>query len=382
MLRALCLSMTLVVFSLGSALADNAAVLGQNAALVYWQAFATSPTLTHDEQSRLGSQCLTMPLDTQAREIVNKAAYSLTMMRRGAALPRCDWAINWDEDGIDALLPHVSAARTLSCLACLRARIHFDEGRGEEATNDVVAAMALGRHVSLDGSLIAVLVGYSIEHRTSEALALGLPKLDSEAIKDLKRRLDALPAGQSPAAALRTCEEKTLDWWVRKVVQAKDEASLLDLLTQVSDERVRDPRAKGREFLEACGGDAKGVLKFAQETRPCYELMAKDLELPLDQFEKEFEREMTKRAGNPVFKAFFPPLVKVRRTQARADVRRALLTAALAVQLEGRDALKNHPDPVVGGPFEYVTLAGGFELRSNFKDDDQPLTLTVGLRGK
>jgi hypothetical protein len=47
--------------------------------------------------------------------------------------------------------------------------------------------------------------------------------------------------------------------------------------------------------------------------------------------------------------------------------------AALAVQLHGRDALKDHPDPVAGGPFEYAAFEGGFELRSRLKDrDDKP----------
>jgi hypothetical protein len=66
------------------------------------------------------------------------------------------------------------------------------------------------------------------------------------------------------------------------------------------------------------------------------------------------------------------------------EVRRALLSAALAVQLEGRAALKNHPDPVVGGLFEYTTFPGGFELRSKWQLDAgllKPLVLTVGQRG-
>ena len=104
---------------------------------------------------------------------------------------------------------------------------------------------------------------------------------------------------------------------------------------------------------------------------------------PLDQFEKEFEREAAKQAGNPVYKMLFPAVVNVRRAQARIEVRRALLVTALAVQLDGRDALKNHPDPVVGGPFEYVPIAGGFELRSKLKRrDNKPCTLTVGRRGR
>ena len=56
---------------------------------------------------------------------------------------------------------------------------------------------------------------------------------------------------------------------------------------------------------------------------------------------------------------------------------------ALAVQLDGRDALKNHPDPNVGGPFEYVPIPDGFELRSKYKArDNKPITLTVGRQKK
>ena len=106
------------------------------------------------------------------------------------------------------------------------------------------------------------------------------------------------------------------------------------------------------------------------------------LALPMDQFEKEFEREAAKRADNGVFKVFIPAMVNVRRAQARMDVRRALLSAALCrvVRMTGwpRDKL----DPVTGGSFEYLPFDGGFELSSKLKGRDQkPVTLLVGRRG-
>ena len=225
------------------------------------------------------------------------------------------------------------------------ARLRFQEGRIAEAVDDLVDALTLGRHVSLDGSLIGILVSYAIEGRVSETLALNLTKLDAKTIQDLKSRLGALPQAASPAAGLRTCEENTLDWFARKIKQAKDKESLLAVLGQVNsegDNRVASAKAveRGRAFLQECGGTADGVLKMIEETRPSYALMAKKLELPLVQFEQEFERETTKQAGNPVFKLFFPALPKMRQSQARADVRRALLEAALDVQLSGPDALK------------------------------------------
>jgi hypothetical protein len=105
----------------------------------------------------------------------------------------------------------------------------------------------------------------------------------------------------------------------------------------------------------------------------CYVRVSEMLDLPLDQFEKEWDRVVKEQAGNPIFTWVFLAVHKVRLAQLRAEVRRALLSAALAVQIEGREALKNHADPVVGGPFDYEAFEGGFELRSRW---------TQGLRNR
>jgi hypothetical protein len=388
MLRALCLGMTVLVLPHRHAFADTGPDLGANAALKYWQGFATLPRLTKAEQQKLG-ECLTMPLDAQARKFVTQARYALEMMHRGAALPRCDWGIGYEE-GVGTLLPYAAAARVTANLACLRARLRFEEGKNAEAIDDVVAAMTLGRRVSLDGINSMVLTSYAIEHRMGEVLALYLPRLDAKRIRDLKKRLDALPAGESLAAALNFEEKFALDWVVRKVKEAKDKERLQVLLGQLCD----SPES-GRAFLKKCGGTAKGVLEFADQTRQSYRRLAKKLDLPLKEFEKEWDREVKNQAGNQVFKGVFPALHKVRLMQLRADVHRALLAAALAVKLDGKDALKKHLDPVVGGTFEYVPFKGGFELRSKWKLDDKlrsrwklderfakPVVLMVGRRGK
>jgi hypothetical protein len=378
MSRALCLAMILLVLPLGYALADAPPEPGANAALKYWQAFATLPRLSDAEQTKLNAECVTMPLDAHAREVVTKADYALRMMHQGAALPRCDWGIGWEEEGVGLLLPQGNAARVLSSLACLRARLRFEEGRNADALDDLVAAMTMGRHFSQEGINIMVLVSYAIEHSAGETLALYLPGLNAGTIKDVKKRLDALPPAGSAAAATKFEEKCDLDWLVRKVKETKDKESLLAVLSAYGESAE-----KTRAFLEACGGTADGVIKFAEDTRPSYRLMAKKLDLPPDQFEQEWEREKMRQAGNPVFKLVFPAYDRMRRLQARADVRRALLWAALAVQLDGRDALKNHPDPVAGGPFEHVAFEGGFELRSKLKGaDDKPVALTAGRRGK
>jgi hypothetical protein len=382
MLRVAFLAITLVAQPWQFAWADTGPGGGENAALKYWQAFATMPKLTDAEQNRL-AEYPAKPLDAHSREILTQAEYALQMMRRGAALRQCDWGISYEEDGVYVLLPQGSAARLLTSFARLRARLRFEAGQNAEAIDDLVAAMTLGRHVSQGGGFIMILVGYSIEARMSETLAQYLPQLDAKTIKDVKTRLDALPPFGSQATSLLTCEKETLEWFIRKVQEKKDKESLLAFFSWVglTEGKDRDSGEKARAFLQACGGTAEGVIKFANETLPSYDLIAKKLELPLDEFEKEFERESAKQAGNPVYKVFFPALAKVRQAKARADVRRALLVAALAVQLDGQGALKDHSDPVAGGPFEYVAFEGGFELSSKWKGQEgKPWTLTVGRR--
>jgi hypothetical protein len=384
MLRTLCLAPLVLLLPLGHASADAGPDLGANAALKYWQAFAQLPKMSDAEQNKFLAEYLTMPLDAHARELVTRSDYALRMMHQGAALPRCNWGIDWKAGGIEVLLPQMTAARVLSSVAALRARLRFEEGHNAEALADLLAAQTMGRHVSLDGSLIGVLVGYNIDARMGEALALHLPRLNAATIADLQKRLDALPAGARPATALRDCEENTLDWLILKVKACKDRDGVLAVLTPLMggpEAKDRDPAEQARALLQACGGTADGLLRRAEEMRPAYAAMAEKLDLPLDRFEVEAGREAKQRAGNALFKLLFPAVSKVRQAQARAEVRRALLRAAFAVQVEGRDALKKHPDPTDGGSFEYAPFEGGFELRSRVKQqDDKPVTLTVGRR--
>src|SRR5262249_4632344 len=116
MLRSLCLATAIFVLPSGHASADAPTDLGANAALKNRQAFATLPKFSDAEQTKLMAEHLTMPLDAQARESVSKAEYALRMMHHGAMLPRCDWGIDWEADGIEVLLPQMTAARVLSSL--------------------------------------------------------------------------------------------------------------------------------------------------------------------------------------------------------------------------------------------------------------------------
>lgn len=381
MARALCLSTIALLFLVSHASADGATDLGANAALKYWQAFATMPTFTEAEQKELGEQYLTMALVGQARSLVSRADYSLRMMHRAAAVRPCNWGIGWREDGAEVRLPQLMAARILASLACLRARMSADAGHISDAVDDLLAALTMGRQVSLDGSLIGVLVGYNIEIRVHDALGQILPGLRANALKALQARLAALPPGGKPATAMRQCEENSVNWIGDKVRACKDKQALLAMLSGIMyvEGKPGDAEAKARALVEECGGDAAGVLKKLEELRPMYARTAPKLDLPLEQSVKEMERDVQAQPANPMFKLLFPSLVKCRQAQAQSDVRRALLVAAIDIAGTGPNALKNHPDPITHGLFEMVPFDGGFELRSAWKHD-RPVMLTVGQK--
>jgi hypothetical protein len=381
MLRRLSLLVTaMLIFGSGSVHADSD--LGANAALKYWQAFATLPKLSDAEQHAVMRESTTMPLDAHARDIVKNADYSLRLIHVGAALRPCDWSI--EQEGGETRLPQLSAGRVLAGLAGLRSRISFEEGRTQAAVDDIVAALTLGRQVSRDGTLIGVVTGYGIETFANETLASGLPKLDAKMLVELKSRLAALPPGSRPALAMREAEETYLDWLARKVKATKDAAELQKLVIDqglvggAGTEQV----AKARALVEACGGTPAGFVQRLEEMRSAYGVVAKKLDLPFAESVKEIELVTQSQQANPVFPFTFPGVLACRQAQARTDVRRALLVAAIDIQLRGRDALKDHLDPVMGIPFEMTPFDGGFELRSTWKQKPVPLTLTVGRRGK
>jgi hypothetical protein len=260
--------------------------------------------------------------------------------------------------------------------------MRFEEGKSGEAIDDIVAAITLARHLTQDGTLVVMLLGYNMEPRMSELLAVYLPKLEPSAIKALKTRIDALPPGGRPAQAMNL-EQRDMEWFVQKIKDAKDENELLELLSLVAAPEGSGPRRQeaSRALLKECGGTAEGVVKLHEQLFSCFERMTKIFELPLDQFEQEWKREEATQTGNPMFKRLFGAYPKLRQVQARTDVRRALLSAALAVQLGGRAALAKQPDPVVGGRFGYTAFKGGFELRSKLtQTDNKPVSLSVGRR--
>jgi hypothetical protein len=353
-----------------------------NAALKYWQAFATLPTLSESETQLLDRGVLHIPLDDVTRTLVARASYSLTMLRHGAALPSCDWGIDYEE-GVETRLPQGPAARVLCTLACLRARLRIEEGHPGEAVEDFAAALTLSRHLSENSGLIVLLFAYSLESRVSEALAGDLLRLDSDSTKSLQARLRTLPPGGRPAQMLEF-EEKSLEWTVRRIKEAKDNESLVALLSVLVDDadgrRGQSRSALARKVLDECGGTSTSLRRQLEALRPIYGRMGRMLELTPDEFARGWSNEQARHAANAAFPMLFSAYPKIRQAQARAEVRRALLAAAIDVRIRGREAVLSHHDPAdADRPLEYLPAGRGYQVRSRLKGaDGKPLSLIVG----
>lgn len=367
----------------GNQAADPGPDLNRNAALKYWRGFANLPKLEKEEQDKIAREATTMVLTPRMKAVVTLAESSLHELYNGAAVPACAWGLT-REDGFSIIIPEASAARLLHGLACLRARFRFEEGDNAGALDDVFAGMTLARHIGQDGTMVSVLVGFALENMSTDVLAANLPKLDKASLQSLPARLGKLPAGGTVANGLLVEENVFLGGFQNKVREFKDRDKLVEYLGQAmsldSGESRKEQIAKGKAYLEECGGSAEGLIKLADEGRPYYESLAKKTSMPPGEFAKLMDTEMKRIEKNPVARMVFPALTKCQQLEARLLSRRAMLDAAIAIQVGGRDALNGHPDPYGNGPFAYLAFEGGYTLQSKLQLQDKPISLTVGKR--
>jgi hypothetical protein len=339
----------------------------------YWQAFTHMPPRDEAQQDRLRSWPTT-PLVDPARKLVADSGNSFLYLRRGAALPRCDWSLNY-EDGIGLWLPHLDKARTLTLLACLKARIALADGHPADGVDDLLAAMTLGRHIA-DPIMVCLLVDHNIEYNAGDALALLLPKLDAATLKRIADHLDKLPAAATIEQTLVTERENFNGWSIRQ-------------LKEWERTGAKDIKAKVRSWIGS-SPEEDAVLKLVDDTSatrlikaleglgPFFDEQRRLAGLPRDQFLAQFPDLQKRQSADPVASAMLPALSKVVDARDRSWARLALLKAAVAVARDGQGALAQHTDPFGTGPFQYTARPHGFELRSTLTIGGKPVTLVIG----
>jgi hypothetical protein len=349
----------------------------ENAAVKYLRADASlrqSYALPPDAAAKL-QKALEAPLDVEDEKLVAAADEALVEFRHGAAINRCDWEMS-AEDGPLANTAHRGAIKELVAVAGIRARIRFRDGNVLGAMDDALAAMAAARHLSVDGSLASVLFAYNLEKSVTLVLAQHLLRLSPSQLHELASGLSALPSGSNLSAAFES-EKLSRNDLLAIVQDAKTRDELIEQLLH-NIPALKSNKALAVEIVDGCGGSVKGYDDCVEQQHSFYVSWASRFILPPGQFEKAYKAEFDELSRtNPVVRQFTPALPRFRWAEANEQTRRALLQTAIAVRLEGPQALNRHFDPYDSKPFTYTALDGGFRLESRLVDGGVPISLSI-----
>ena len=352
---------------------ENAAVKYLRADAALRQSYALAP----DAPAKL-QKALELPLNVEDEKLVAAAEDALVEFHHGVVIQRCDWSISL-EDGPLANTAHRGAIMELVAVSGLRARLRFRDGDTPGAIDDVLAAIAAARHLSVDGSIASVLFAHKLENAIAAVLAQNLHGFSPTQLNELSSKLDALPKGFSLGTALES-EKLGRNDLLTAAQGAKDRDDLVGRLVN----RIPVLQSKAeltREIVDGCGSSVVGFVNCVNQQQSFYASWAPRFTLPPEQFEMGYKAEIQELARtNPVVREFTPNLPRLRWAEAYSQTRCALLRAAIAVRMEGPDALNRHLDPYDGNQFSYAPAGSGFRLQSRLSEGGIPISLSV-LKG-
>ena len=151
--------------------------LGDNAALRYWSAFAEmQDSAITDQQGKEMTAILGGTGaydDSQFKELVERNRPALEIMARGAALPNCDWGLDY-EMGPDTPVDYVSKAVRLGRLNVFYSYHLLTVGDKDRAVRALAAGVRFSQEVANGGTLMASLIASRllIEHLKAIDFAL------------------------------------------------------------------------------------------------------------------------------------------------------------------------------------------------------------------
>ncbi|MFO0930057.1 MAG: hypothetical protein U0736_24040 [Gemmataceae bacterium] len=350
-----------------------------NAALTYWPGFALLPRLEEKHWKILGD-LETVKLDREADQLVRSAGQTLRFLHHGAAIPRCDWDLPY-EDGFHMLLIHVDKGRTVGRLALLRARQRFERKEYRAGADDALATIALARHLAADRVIVTLLVQTAMEEQAIHLLARHLPSADAATRTAVRDRLDRLPPPGTLRAALET--ERSMVFRMRDALVALSKKPAVQFRKEAA--ALAEPYADtdaGKKLRTTITGLAEvspaAITRLFQPSADYYDALVKLAELPPDEAVKRLTARQEAMKTDPVGGIFLPQMATVFHRVAQGKVRALLLRTGIEILEKGDAAAKAVRDPYGSGSVGYRTVSGGFELSSQLTVKGKPLTLRFG----
>jgi hypothetical protein len=357
-----------------------------NPALQYYQAFILSPDLSQMDRDYLfTNEWRGQRLPERFGELLERYNNQFTLVRHAAyATVPCDWGIDMSP-GPATLLPGLARNKVIVQTARLRAMWFLQHGQPAEAAQDLIAAFALARNTSRDGTLIAVLVQIAAENILCAGVAENYHQLPPETLKQIADGFDAAPVRATVADCIPTERAFFHDWLKRKVLElqkenAGDEAKAMVALRELiegTEGGEGDTNQARLNFwdrvLKASGGTSAGIMSLILDQEPLYEKLSALMALPQHEYETQIKEfiEAIQKSPNPFVSQSFPPWEKCRTKEFAALVRLAMIRAAAEYKLHGEEGLRSVLDPYSGAPFEFARYVfegvdRGFELKSTY----------------
>lgn len=277
--------------------------------------------------------------DTYARAMHASKAQMVELLRAGAAQQQCDWPKTIDFSDVKTL----GEFRELASAGVDDARSAAKAGRYEDATNDLLAVMSLGRRIAQAPLAIAKLTEVGIVASAIEPMARYLPSMPKELARDLPAKLDALPKSA-------THGEMILGEYEFARHLAQQHKTPMDEKTVIAAKPFYDAVA-------AAGN--KSPADFATAADAAVNALP---------------------PGAQSFAATVAPALKPTRVPiAKLQALESMLRTASAIVADGEPALQQSHDPFGAGPFHLHRISDScFELSSHLTARTEPVTLRVG----
>ena len=354
-----------------------------NPALLYYLSFivgAEMPQADHDYL--ITNEWRGQKLPARFGELVGRYDGQFGFMRQAAhATVPCDWGIDWNA-GPNTLLPQLARVKAAAQMARLRAMWDLQNGRTNDARDDLLAAFTMGRNGSRDNSLIAVLVQIAAENIIASMVAENFGRFSPETLGQLADGFDAAPVRGTVANSIATTEMHAFaDWAETRVLELRkqypdNDAKVLDSVRDVfedSGDAGQKDTTVWPEIVKAAGGTSAGFLKLVREMKPMYGRVARIAALPEPEFEDQIKLFYAdvQASPNPLFHQLFPALEKARTKEFAILAELAMVRAAVEYKLHGEAGLERVMDPFGNGPFEFHRFVfegvdRGFELKSAY----------------
>ena len=312
-----------------------------NPALLYYQALMMAPTWSNADRDYL------FTTNWQGRQMTEKfgkliagydSQFKLVRQAAHATVP-CDWGVDFRQ-GPATLLEHLARCKQVAETAKLRAEWDLQNGKEAEARDDLLAALALARNCSRDGSVISALVEIAIEDIVCSTVAENFFRLSPETLKQLADGFDAAPARGTIAVAILTEKKLGPDWMVNKILALRkqypdDDAKVLAEAMKAMGSPDTSETNVVNPATGSPGGTSESLLNLFRDEGPYYDRLAAIMALP----QREYEVQMkgfsagVSTSSNIMFRLIFPAMEKTRNREFAILAKLAMVRAAVEVQI-------------------------------------------------